>query len=147
MEPCLLEKLQKANPKLRFLSECFNYSPLERPSATLLLRGLHQLITEVKRVRKIGSGPNKRFIFPRRGIMYASHNRLSDPLVRLQVEWNLRQETCYKRRAFLIGNRNNLGKKLTILSANTLNDITNIGSILHKGGYGTENILEEILQA
>ena len=29
----------------------------------------------------------------------------SDPLVRQQVEWSVRQETGYKRRAFLVANR------------------------------------------
>ena len=28
-----------------------------------------------------------------------------DPLVRQQVEWSVRQETGYKRRAFLVANR------------------------------------------
>ena len=146
-KPSLLANLERANPKLRFLSDCFNYTPLERPSTTFVLRGLHQFMAEVRRDRKTGSGPNTSFIFPGRRIMSGSHNRRSDPLVRQQVDWNVRQETGYKRRAFLIGNRNYLGKKWTNLSANPLNDIKDIGSILHKGGYGTENTFENVSSA
>jgi len=115
----------------------------ERPSTTYVLRGLTQILAELKRDRKSSSlAPQTSFLFPGRRAKSAVHNRRSDPLVRQQVEWSVRQETGFKRRAFLAANRTYLGRRWQSLSANPMNDVKDIGSILHKGGYGIENSFE-----
>ena len=89
-----------------------------------------KMMLQVKRDRKSSFAGNTSFIFPGRRVASAVHNRRllfcflfpkelcccqscsfscflsrSDPLVRQQVEWSVRQETGYKRRAFLVANR------------------------------------------
>lgn len=41
--PSLVSQLERASPRLRFLQDCFHYSPGDRPSTTSILRGLHQV--------------------------------------------------------------------------------------------------------
>ena len=71
----------------------------------------------------------------------------ADPLIRQQVEWSVRQEAGFKRRAFLVGNRNYLGKQWASLSANPSNDIKDMESLLRRGGYATDNTYENVSSA
>merc|ERR1719432_477162 len=63
-KPSLNQALERANPKLKFLSDCFQYVAVERPSTTFVLRGLTQILAEVKRDRKSSLAGNTSFIFP-----------------------------------------------------------------------------------
>ena len=89
-------------------------------------------MAEVRRDRRGGGGAGLSLLYPGRPRPASRPAGTADPLVRQQVEWNVRQETGYRRRAFLVGCRNYLGRSWANLSANPLNDIKDVGSILHK---------------
>ena len=140
MKPCLLDNLEQANPKLRFLSDALSYTPSDRPSAIILLKSLQQFQTEVKESR---SSQNS-IIYPSKRLKTSVARTRTDPLLRQQVEWNVRQESGVKRRAFLVGNRNYLGRHWQTLSANPTNDIKDLENVLRRGGYATQNVYENV---
>ena len=140
MKPCLLDNLEQANQKLRFLSDALSYTPSDRPSAVILLKSLQQFQTEVKESR---SSQNS-IIYPSKRLKTSVARTRTDPLLRQQVEWNVRQESGVKRRAFLVGNRNYLGRHWQTLSANPTNDIKDLENVLRRGGYATQNVYENV---
>ena len=142
MKPCLVETLNEANPKLRFLSDCFAYIPSERPSVSLLLKSVQQFQEEISTFPKARN--NSSLIFPNKRVSTSVPKARSDPLLRQQVEWNVKQEASYKRRAFLVGNRNYLGRHWSTLSANPTNDLKDLEGIFRRGGYATQNIYENV---
>ena len=142
LKPCLLATLDSANPQLKFLSDCFNYSELERPSASVILKELQSFMGEMAETRQ-----HSGHIFPSKRLKSGVAVTRSDPLIRQQVEWNVRQEAGCKRRAFLVANRNYLGKQWNNLSANPSNDIKDLESLLRRGGYGTDNTYENVSSA
>ena len=145
MKPCLLATLDSANPQLRFLSDCFNYCQQDRPSASLILRELQSFLAQMEEAGQTGRQTSH--ILPSTRLKSGAPAARSDPLIRQQVEWNVRQEAGCKRRAFLVANRNYLGKQWTNLSANPTNDIKDLESLLRRGGYGTDNTYENVSSA
>ena len=71
----------------------------------------------------------------------------ADPLIRQQVEWQVRQGAGCRRRAFLVANRSYLGRRWPALSANPTNDLKDMESLLRRGGYATHNIYENVSSA
>ena len=147
MKPCLVETLDNANPQLRFISDCFAYNPGDRPSVTLLLKNLQSFHDDTLNGAKASAASVLSFIFPNKRIASGLPRSKADPLLRQQVEWNVRQETGYKRRAFLVGNRSYLGRHWPTLSANPTNDVKDLDQVLRRGGYVTQNIYENITSA
>ena len=142
MKPCLLEKLsEEANPKLRFISDCFSYIPTDRPSATSMLKYLQGFHSEV--IAETRSSKQS-ILFPKKRLKTSIPRPQCDPLLRQQVEWNVRQEAGSKRRAFLVANRNYLGRHWPSLSTNPSNDIKDVEALLRKGGYATQNTFENV---
>ena len=146
-KPCLLETLDTANPHLRFISDCFAYNPGDRPSVTLILKSLQEFYQDTLKLRKTSETSLMSFIFPNKRIASGFSRLNADPLLRQQVEWNVRQEAGYKRRAFLVGNRSYLGRHWPTLSANPSNDVKDLDNLFRRGGYTTQNIYENITSA
>ena len=145
MKPCLVEILDKANPQLRFISDCFAYNPGDRPSVSLLLKSLQSFHEDTH--RKASTASVLSFIFPNKRIASGLPRTKADPLLRQQVDWNVRQEAVYKRRAFLVGNRSYLGRQWPTLSGNPTNDVKDLEQVFRRGGYATQNIYENITSA
>ena len=148
LRPCLVSLLDSANPGLKFLSDCLSYSPPERPSASLILKELQSFLTELDAGDTRPGKHSSSHIFPGQRLRSgAVTGTRADPLIRQQVEWSVRQEAGFKRRAFLVGNRNYLGKQWASLSANPSNDIKDMESLLRRGGYATDNTYENVSSA
>ena len=148
LRPCLATLLDSANPSLKFLSDCFNYSQLERPSASLILKELQSFLAVLEAGEARAGKHSSSQIFPGQRLRSgAAAGARVDPLIRQQVEWSVKQEAGFKRRAFLVGNRNYLGKQWASLSANPSNDIKDMESLLRRGGYATDNTYENVSSA
>ena len=112
MEPSICETVKTGNPRLQFLLDCFRYNPVERPAATFISRGLQQcvlestagyILTRLKDMRtaassfsvqREGRSPQSQissFLFPGRRIVNSARSRKFDPLMRQQIEWNVKQ--------------------------------------------------------
>ena len=112
MEPSICETVKTGNPRLQFLLDCFRYNPVERPAATFISRGLQQcvlestagyILTRLKDMRtaassfsvqREGRSPQSQissFLFPGRRIVNSARSRKFDPLMRQQIEGNVKQ--------------------------------------------------------
>jgi hypothetical protein len=57
----------------------------------------------------------------------------ADPLLKQQVEWNVKQESGHRLRAILFGVRHYPGRKFKSLSVAPANDVKDMTSLLRKG--------------
>ena len=89
-EPSIVKTLKSANARLHFLESCFFYNPQERPAATFITRGLQQCVMEIQRESRTQRSQISSFIFPGRRITNSARMRQFDPLIRQQIEWNVR---------------------------------------------------------
>ncbi|XP_059087881.1 uncharacterized protein LOC131884201 isoform X2 [Tigriopus californicus] len=144
LEPSIVMTVRSANPKLQFLTQCLQYNSVERPSATFITTGLQQCILEIQRDNRVSIAQASSFVFPGRRIINSARTRKFDPLIRQQIEWNVKQDAGRKKRAILFGNRNYLGRDFKSLSVTPLNDIKDMTTMLSVGGFGLSNIYENI---
>ena len=76
--------------------------------------------------------------------MNSAKTRSLDPLIRQQIEWNVKQDSGCRKRAVLFGVKNYLGKDFKSLSVSPLNDIKDMTTLLTVGGFGTCNTYENL---
>ena len=88
MKPCLAESLDGASQKLKFLSECFSYTPSDRPSVTLLLKSFQNFLEETQSSSGRQSSDHMSKIFPSKRAATGMTKAMLDPLVRQQVRLN-----------------------------------------------------------
>ena len=94
-EPSIIMTVRTANPRLQFLVDCLQYPEEERPPATLVSRGLQQCVLEIQRENRGPAAQVSSILFPgMRVAINSSKKRLVclDPLVKQQIEWNVKQE-------------------------------------------------------
>ena len=84
------------------------------------------------------------FLFPGRRTLNSAKTRALDPLIRQQIDYNVKQDTGCKKRALLFGVRNYLGKDFKSLSVSPQNDIKDMSTLLTVGGFGVANTYENI---
>ena len=86
-----------ANSMLHFLADAFNYNSMARPNISLILRGLQTMFAKYERLKLFSKKdsfiiPGKQKIQPQESkTLHFSQN----PLLRQQVEWNVRQVSDY----------------------------------------------------
>ena len=91
--------VRTANPRLQFLVDCLQYLEEERPPATLVSRGLQQCVLEIQRENRGPAAQVSSILFPGMRVAINSSKRrrqILDPLVKQQIEWNVKQEAGTK---------------------------------------------------
>ena len=91
--PHILFHLMGANSALHFLSDAFLYNTMARPNISSVSRGLHTVLSKAKLISNKES-----YIFPGRPRIYQKplvEEYKQNPLLRQQVEWNVRQVLIY----------------------------------------------------
>lgn len=94
-EPSIIMTVRTANPRLQFLVDCLQYPEEERPPATLVSRGLQQCFLEIQRENRGPAAQVSSILFPGMRVAINSSKRrrqILDPLVKQQIEWNVKQE-------------------------------------------------------
>lgn len=84
------------------------------------------------------------FLFPGRRTLNSAKTRALDPLIRQQIEWNVKQDSGRKKRAVLFSVRNYLGKDFKSLSVSPANDVKDMGNLLKAGDFGVSNVYENL---
>lgn len=148
-EPSIIMTVRSANPRLRFLVDCLQYAEEERPPASLVSRGLQQCVLQIQREnRGPAAAQVSSILFPGMRVAINSsktrRQQILDPLVKQQIEWNVKQEAGFKRRAVMVGIRNYLGREFKSLTVTSVNDVKDMTSALQDGGFGLENTYEDV---
>ena len=99
-EPSIIMTVRTANPRLQFLVDCLQYPEEERPPVALVSRGLQQCVLEVQRENRGPAAQVSSILFPGMRVAINSSKKrrqiLLDPLVKQQIEWNVKQEAGTK---------------------------------------------------
>ena len=82
-----------ANSMLHFLADAFNYNLMARPNISSILRGLKTIFVKYERLKLFSNKDS--FIIPGKQKIQTQESKTllfsQNPLLRQQVEWNVRQ--------------------------------------------------------